>query len=69
MMIEQAKERLASDEYRKAHAWVWPAQKKELHDALPDASEDTIAGFELGLEAARIFLEGNVQAVQAKVSF
>lgn len=68
-MIEQAQDRLASDDYRKAHAWVWPAQKKELHVALPDASEDKIAGFELGLETARVFLSGNVAALQAKVDF
>lgn len=69
MMILSAQDQLANDEYRKAHAWVWPEQLKQLAAEVPDASDDFKKGYELGLQTARVYLQGDMAAVQAKVSF
>jgi hypothetical protein len=62
MIIEIATDQLKSPATFAGHTWVPAAQRKELHSALPDASEDFTTGFELGIQTARVLLLGNRQA-------
>lgn len=69
MMVRIAADQLADQEYRKAHAWVWPDQKKEVEGEIPSASDDFKAGYELALQVARVYLSLDPAAAQAKVDF
>jgi hypothetical protein len=68
MMIEAAIDQLQSPTAFSAEAWVLPDQRKELHSAVPNASEDFKSGYELGVQTARVLLSGLPAAVLNKVS-
>jgi hypothetical protein len=56
-MIETAVDQLQRDDLWKGHEWVLPDQRKELHEAVGDvATNDFAAGYELGLQTARILV-------------
>ena len=68
MMIESAIDQLKSSTAFLGHEWVLPAQQKELALAVPQASSDFKAGYELGIQTARVLLSGMPAAVINKVS-
>jgi hypothetical protein len=68
MMIETAIEELKSPTAFTGREWVLPAQQKELASAVPNASDDFKAGYELGVQTARVLLSGMPAAVFNKVS-
>lgn len=56
-MIETAVDQLKRDDLWKGHEWVLPDQQKELEEAVGDrATNDFRAGFELGLQTARVLV-------------
>jgi hypothetical protein len=68
-MIETAIDELKSVTYWTGEEWVLPAQQKELHSAIPNASDDFKSGYELGVQACRVLISGMPIAVMNKVSF
>jgi hypothetical protein len=60
---------MAADSLKSLSSTARERQHKELTCAMPDVSEDFQAGYELGLQTARVFLSGNPAAILAKVSF
>jgi len=68
MTIESAIDQLKSPTAFVGHEWVLPAQQKELASAVPQASNDFKAGYELGIQTARVLLSGMPAAVFNKVS-
>lgn len=68
-IIETAIDELKSPDTFKGHDWVLPDQQKELKSAVPDATNDFVAGYTLGLQAARVLLQGMPLAVENKISF
>jgi hypothetical protein len=68
MMIETAIDELKSPATFAGHEWVLPAQQKELESAVPSASADFKAGYELGVQTARVLLAEIPAAVMNKVS-
>jgi hypothetical protein len=67
MMIEIAMDQLKSPTAFAGHEWLLPAQQKELLSAVPNASDDFKAGYELGMQSARVLLSGMPAAVFNKV--
>jgi hypothetical protein len=63
-LIEIAADELREDELDEA---IRIQQLKELHTASGRDCEDFEKGYELGLQTARVWLRGNLAAVQAKV--
>lgn len=68
MMIEMAIDQLKSANAFAEHEWVLPAQQKELSSVVLNASDDFKAGYELGVQTARVLLSGMPAAVFNKVS-
>jgi hypothetical protein len=68
MMIETAIDQLKSPDAFVGHEWVLPAQQKELSSAVPNASDDFKAGYELGIQTSRVLLSGMPSAVLHDVS-
>jgi hypothetical protein len=66
MFIESAAEEL--DGMRERHDMNLKAQRKELHVAVGDQSEDFNRGYELGLQTARVMLTMSVPAQQAHLA-
>lgn len=65
MFIEAAVDSLK--ELKTSGNWIIAAQRKELHEAMGDQSPDFQAGYELGLQTARVLLAGNLVAVENHV--
>ena len=59
--VDMLKDGALTDEQREA-------QKKEFKFAIPDATDETVRGYELGLQVMRILLMGNQKAVEAGVT-
>lgn len=59
----------ANDQLSKIDAAHMQQQRAELHSAVGDASQDFILGYELGLQTARVFLEGYPAALPHGVAF
>lgn len=68
MFIETAIDELKSPETFAGQEWVLQAQRKELECAVPNVSDDFRAGYELGVQTARVLLAGMPAAVFNKVS-
>jgi hypothetical protein len=66
--IEQAIGDLASTTAFVDHEWVLADQQQELHAAMPSASNDFIAGYTLGVQAARVMVAGLPEAIINKIS-
>lgn len=69
MFIEMAADRLANMEsdYWKAHKEMFDAQMREVQSALPNQPIEFYSAYCLGLETARVLLEGMPKAVLAGV--
>lgn len=68
MFIEMAVDQLKSSATFAGQEWVREDQQKELFSAVPNISDDFKAGYELGLQTARVLLSGMPAAVLNKVS-
>ena len=66
MMIETAIDQL--HQYSITQSEMLADQRKELCEAVPASSEDFQAGYELGIQTARVLLSGMPAAVFNKVS-
>lgn len=66
--IEMAKDRLKDDSYVKQHAKILAAQSYEIHSAFPGRSSEFYEAFNIGIETARILLEGMMSAVSNNVT-
>lgn len=68
MFIEAAADQLKSPNAFAGHEWLLESQRKELASAVPGASDEFRAGYELGVQTARVLLSGMPAAVLNKVS-
>jgi hypothetical protein len=68
MMVEIARDRLIDSSYMDKHRSILEAQMKEVQCAIPGQAGEFYFGYQLGVEAARVLLEGMPQAVFNKVS-
>ena len=67
-MIEMAIDQLKSETVFAGNEWVLPDQQKELNSVLPNSSNDFKAGYELGIQTARVLLSTTPSAIINKVS-
>lgn len=67
MMIEAAADQLKDRDYSSAHRAILDAQLREVCFAIPGCTADFCAGYQLGLQAARVVLSGMPAAVMHKV--
>lgn len=68
-MINEALAQLNSPNAFAGEEWVRADQQKELAEIAPNASDAFKAGYELGLQTARVVLAGLPAAVINRVSF
>lgn len=60
---------MANDSLKQVEPLYLELQAKSLTEACGPVSSDFIKGYELGLQTGRVILEGNKNAVEAKVTF
>jgi hypothetical protein len=66
--VEMAVDRQGDTEYLSRHSAMLELQRKAIESAVPGKSDEFYGAVMLGIETARVYLEGNPPAVFAKVS-
>jgi hypothetical protein len=66
--IESAIDQLQSRSVFVGREWVILAQQNELRAAMPNVTAQFMAGYQLGIQTARVLLAGMPAAIANKVS-
>jgi hypothetical protein len=68
MFIEMAQERVKNVDYINRHSKILITQEKEVRNAIPNQTDEFYTGYAIGIETARILLEGMLDAVKNKIT-